>query len=758
MLFAKPCRPITGRVPRPRPSAGPGQALHLQRRSHRASISISEHPNPPRQSSILALTPFVKPATATTDYVVNRHETIRPASLSTHRIDSCRLADKDGIARAPLDTAPNPVLYADRAGYNISSQLSASQAVFSIDRSLYSMVPVHRISPALFNRRLETDRILDEPRPLKELIRMIQKQVDVTIDDIYAFYAALDHPKLATYSKFVRTVSSSLIADVLQLRSERLAITKISEKTGLSLQKVNLVIRVYELDGVDHAIPSSTSRRSKRTDRDLQNRISESNGASIPAAARDTLDAKSTAAESTISEKEPGLQSQAAEASGGSPVQVTESPEAESTPLAAVSTLNPNAQAKAKEKTGTVSSPFAFTASDNGAQSLKERKRPSKQQNSTPVVASTDPRLEANANLCSLESLAEIENDLLAKLGSTASLQISLEKPVPESVFTKRMAAVKAVEISSFLSQCGISIKNGSTKKQTVPLLYKVLCEAHQHRHRPLVLCSVDLGIINIAHSRFVLPPCHHPDQTPFLINWERIDPKFPEGMNPHEYFPGLWWAVDRILGQRMPDQILVERQSVRTLPSLRGGVVSMIVKLVQIESAILGILNERQRSHHMAACVEQSPKLVSSYFQLDTHNPRDPLDPDSTMGYSDRAVAMLSERDPSVDKKKSAVRLVRDWIGKKQIAVLGIPSISTGVPLEPELVHTPCMHELSSGPVSTAKPVRLGMPDGTAGKLMIERFNSEKKQDDLSDSLLMGVAFCDWRRRKLELADQFLL
>ncbi|KAK9377708.1 mitochondrial resolvase Ydc2 [Lipomyces chichibuensis] len=320
------------------------------------------------------------------------------------------------------------------------------------------------------------------------------------------------------------------------------------------------------------------------------------------------------------------------------------------------------------------------------------------------------------------------------------------------------MASFQKLSVESLKSLsrlCGLS--SSHTKRELISNLNQAILRYSSSpstlsnfsvsNHRVL---SVDMGLRNLSYSVLDLPDL---EQAPTLSAWSltSILPHTPLALTQPDFSPAVAAQlayktfVEDILPRFNPDTILLERQRHRSA----GGrnVLEWTLKVNMFESVLYGVLT---------ALINQGALKAQICEVL----------PSRTKGYWIRNAVLSTSSDGGESRRKPVknryalaklvkVNLVKRWT---EGVSFDNPAACKHVVFTESTIPMALQFHLSSSRNSRLRKLQSGMDvdttenadavgrprEGAAGKL---------KLDDLSDSLLQGVAFVQWHQHRFELA-----
>ncbi|KAK9331326.1 mitochondrial resolvase Ydc2 [Lipomyces starkeyi] len=268
----------------------------------------------------------------------------------------------------------------------------------------------------------------------------------------------------------------------------------------------------------------------------------------------------------------------------------------------------------------------------------------------------------------------------------------------------------------------------------------------HASNHRVL---SVDMGLRNLSYSVLDMPDL---EQIPTLSAWSltSILPHTPLALTQPDFSPAVaaqlayTTFVEDILPRFKPDTILLERQRHRSA----GGrnVLEWTLKVNMFENVLYGVLTTLINQGALKAQIcEVLPSRTKGYWIRNA----------VLSTSSDGGENMSSGRKPVKNKyalsKLVKVNLVKRWTEGVSFAN---PAACKHVVFTESTIPMALQFHLSSSRSSRLRKLQSGTDAETENADDVGLAAGRKlKLDDLSDSLLQGVAFVQWQQHRFELA-----
>ncbi|KAK9322406.1 mitochondrial resolvase Ydc2 [Lipomyces orientalis] len=294
-----------------------------------------------------------------------------------------------------------------------------------------------------------------------------------------------------------------------------------------------------------------------------------------------------------------------------------------------------------------------------------------------------------------------------------------------------------------------ISNLNEAISRYSIPSPQSVLPAAASN-HRVL---SVDMGLRNFSFSVLDVPDL---EQAPTLSAWSltSILPHTPLALTQPDFSPAvaaqLAYAafVDDILPRFNPDTILLERQRHRS----GGGrnVLEWTLKVNMFESVLYGVLTTLINQGALKAQVcEVLPSRTKGYWIRNAVPP--PASSSSAADADDDVVVTGRKRvkNKYALSKLVKVNLVKRWTAGVSFAS---PAACKHVVFTESTIPTALQFHPSPPSPSSSRKQR-PKSDADFESVRADPGGNKVKLDDLSDSLLQGVAFVQWQQHRLELA-----
>lgn len=300
--------------------------------------------------------------------------------------------------------------------------------------------------------------------------------------------------------------------------------------------------------------------------------------------------------------------------------------------------------------------------------------------------------------------------------------------------------------------QCGIN--RSGTKTTLVSLIGETLSQ-HQPLRPDARVLSIDLGIRNLAFSLLSPPaagsvkPRSAPPKFPVVHAWRPLalvpGAKEVDVVSP-DFSPASLAGITLSLVQNhllplKPTHVLIERQRFRSGGG--SGVYEWTVRVNSLEAMLYATFSTlKGLGHWDGVVVPVDPKRVGP-FLLEDRNPDD----------GDKSKVAEEEVDTTVAKaKKSGLRSAREN-KKRKIDLLGSWLARDEIPLvgvEAEAMRRTFLEKWSPkeyrGKLNTKGSKSKAKSKGPAVSI--------KKLDDVTDSLLQGIAWIRWEERKDELKE----
>ncbi|KAK9352566.1 mitochondrial resolvase Ydc2 [Lipomyces doorenjongii] len=274
----------------------------------------------------------------------------------------------------------------------------------------------------------------------------------------------------------------------------------------------------------------------------------------------------------------------------------------------------------------------------------------------------------------------------------------------------------------------------------------------HVSNHRVL---SVDMGLRNFSYSVLDLPDL---EQIPTLSAWSltSILPHTALALTQPDFSPAVaaqlayTTFVEDILPRFNPDTILLERQRHRSGGS--RNVLEWTLKVNMFENVLYGVLTTLINQGALKAQIcEVLPSRTKGYWIRNA----------VLATYSDGGGENMSTRRKPVKNKYALSKLVKVNLVKRWTEGVSFdnPAACKHVVFTESTIPMALQFHLSSSRSSRLRKLQSG---ATAAETGTETENADDvglaagrklKLDDLSDSLLQGVAFVQWQRHRFELA-----
>ncbi|KAJ8103855.1 mitochondrial resolvase Ydc2 [Lipomyces tetrasporus] len=297
-----------------------------------------------------------------------------------------------------------------------------------------------------------------------------------------------------------------------------------------------------------------------------------------------------------------------------------------------------------------------------------------------------------------------------------------------------------------------ISNLNEAISRYSIPSTQSVLLPRAAANHRVL---SVDMGLRNFSYSVLDVPDL---EQAPTLSAWSltSILPHTPLALTQPDFSPAvaaqLAYAtfVDDILPRFNPDTILLERQRHRS----GGGrnVLEWTLKVNMFENVLYGVLTTLINKGALNAQVcEVLPSRTKGYW-IRNAVPPPASSADDVVGVTGRKRV----KNKYALSKLVKVNLVKRWTAGVSFAN---PAACKHVVFTESTIPTALQFHPPSSSARKHRPKSDADSDSDSVSVVADARaaaaadGNKVKLDDLSDSLLQGVAFVQWHQHRLELA-----
>lgn len=252
----------------------------------------------------------------------------------------------------------------------------------------------------------------------------------------------------------------------------------------------------------------------------------------------------------------------------------------------------------------------------------------------------------------------------------------------------------------------------------------------------PRRVLSIDMGIKNFSYA---LIDVHDLSKPPCLQQWRRLDvttdfcsqnedidfAEKEKSFDPLKYARISYLLFAKyILPTYRPDIILIERQRHRT--GGRSTVIEWTFRVNMFESVVWGVLNTYISENGFNVYMKSiSPRTTKSYW----------IPSPLHLG-----VEEPNEKISYAKSKSMCVQIVKDWVSKDPVSETPVVTFSKNVSQQVARFHG------KKKKVCTTRKVENGEAVLETG---VATPNASVKLDDLTDSLLQGIAWVQWQRNQ---------
>jgi cruciform cutting endonuclease 1 len=320
-------------------------------------------------------------------------------------------------------------------------------------------------------------------------------------------------------------------------------------------------------------------------------------------------------------------------------------------------------------------------------------------------------------------------------------------------------SSLKLSQLKSLAFQCGISTSGTKTllTSRLVEELIPTLPNHGRKKPSPSRILSIDMGIRNLAYCILDLPADSIPNDQPHLPTvtaWRRIavssapvlseDAESPlskpkEAFDPQTLSTAAYALLRHTFLPHNPTHVLIERQRFRSMGSPH--ILEWTVRVNMFESMLYGVL-ETLKSEKIwnGTVIPITPGKVGPFWLESDKTP----DTDSALARKSAAASPTSARvklrtakTAKLLNKGAKIDLVKTWLESRDVLTLGTPAVRSTAQAYLEKWHR------LPGRIRSKNIVKSGKT---------EAVEAMGKLDDLADSLLQGMAWIQWEKKKSEI------